>query len=52
VAGKAAASSASSLTWLLLLLAVLLIAVVGFLLRPALSAAVDRVRVDDPDLDL
>jgi VWFA-related protein len=50
VAGTAAASSSSSLTWLLLLLAVLLVAVVGFLLRPALGSIVDRMRVGDPDL--
>lgn len=50
VAGKTAASSASSLTWLLILLAVLILAVVGLLLKPALSAVVDRVRLADPDL--
>jgi VWFA-related protein len=49
VAGKAAASHSSSLTWLLIGLAILMLAIVAFLLRPALNDFAERVRSTDPD---
>jgi von Willebrand factor type A domain-containing protein len=49
VAGKVAASQRPSQTWLLIGLAVLMLAIAAFLLKPALSAAADRIRLTDPD---
>ena len=51
VAGKAAASHSLPLTWLLIGLAVLMLAIVAFLLRPALSALAERVRSPTPTSD-
>ena len=49
VAGKAAGAPGSPQTWFLVGLAVLMLAIVAFLLKPALSAAADRLRLTDPD---